>query len=182
MIPIKVTKISYHAQSRSYAIKLKEIAGKKQISLIVGSYEAQSIALAIESVKTPRPLTHDLLCNILSEIDGDLKDVRIYDLQEGVFYAQLDISSKTLGEKIIDSRPSDAIAVALRMKKPILVSKKVFDEAGILEEKNIINNNKNIKETYLSIDELKNKLNNAIEKEDYEDAAKLRDKISELRS
>tara|TARA_B100000029_G_scaffold456475_1_gene484516 strand:- start:73 stop:609 length:537 start_codon:yes stop_codon:yes gene_type:complete len=178
MIPIKVTKIAYHAESRSYAITLKEITGNKKIPLIVGSYEAQSIALAIESVDTPRPLTHDLICNIISGVDGDLKNARIYDIKEGVFFAQLDIHSKIFGKKIIDSRPSDAIAVALRMKKPILVSKKVFDEAGFIEN----DNNINAKKTDLSIDELNEKLKTAIDKENYEIAAKLRDKISELKS
>ena len=83
MIPVKVIKISYHPTSRSYAVILKEITGEKCLPVIVGSFEAQSIALAIESVDTPRPLTHDLICDVLTGIDSLLKTVRINSLEDG---------------------------------------------------------------------------------------------------
>ena len=126
MIPVKVTKISYHSESKSYAVILKEITGEKCIPVIVGSFEAQSIALAIETVDTPRPLTHDLICDLISGVDGVLNAVRINSLDEGVFFSQLEIESIKLGKRIIDARPSDAIAIALRMDTPILVAKKVL--------------------------------------------------------
>ena len=134
MIPVKVTKISYHSESKSYAVILKEITGEKCLPVIVGSFEAQSIALAIETVDTPRPLTHDLICDLISGVDGVLNAVRINSLDEGVFFSQLEIESIKLGKRIIDARPSDAIAIALRMNTPILVAKKVLEEAGLLED------------------------------------------------
>ena len=112
MIPVKVTKISYHSESKSYAVILKEITGEKCLPVIVGSFEAQSIALAIETVDTPRPLTHDLICDLISGVDGVLNAVRINSLDEGVFFSQLEIESIKLGKRIIDARPSDAIAIA----------------------------------------------------------------------
>ncbi len=103
MIPVKVTKISYHSESKSYAVILKEITGEKCLPVIVGSFEAQSIALAIETVDTPRPLTHDLICDLISGVDGVLNAVRINSLDEGVFFSQLEIESIKLGKRIIDA-------------------------------------------------------------------------------
>ena len=134
MIPVKVLKISYHPESRSYAVILKEISGEICLPVIVGSYEAQSIALAIEVVETPRPLTHDLICDVITGIDGSLKTVRVSHLTDGVFYAQMELESDVIGNRIIDARPSDAIAVALRMKAPILVAPSVLKDAGVKED------------------------------------------------
>ena len=181
MIPVKVIKISYHPTSRSYAVILKEITGEKCLPVIVGSFEAQSIALAIEIVDTPRPLTHDLICDVLTGVDSLLKTVRINSLEDGVFYAQMEIESESLGERVIDARPSDAIAVALRMNTPIFVSSKVLKEAGVTEN-SLTNNEPKEKTSTISLKTLKEKLKNAIEEEDYEIAAKLRDRISDLES
>ena len=181
MIPVKVIKISYHPTSRSYAVILKEITGEKCLPVIVGSFEAQSIALAIESVDTPRPLTHDLICDVLTGIDSLLKTVRINSLEDGVFYAQMEIESDSFGNRKIDARPSDAIAVALRMNTPILVSSKVLKEASVSED-SLINDKPKAKKSSISLKSLKEKLKSAIEEEEYEIAAKLRDKISDLES
>lgn len=181
MIPLKVVKISYQPDTRSYAVILKEINGNRCIPVMVGAFEAQSIALAIESVETPRPLTHDLICDVLTNVKSNLQSVLINDLQEGVFFAQLEIESKSLGKKIIDSRPSDAIAIALRMDCKILIYPKIINQAGVAEE-DLINKKEDSKKNILSIDALKEKLENAIQEEEYEVAAKLRDKIIELES
>lgn len=181
MIPVKVTKISYHSESKSYAIILKEITGEKCLPVIVGSFEAQSIALAIETVDTPRPLTHDLICDVITGVDSVLNTVRINGLEEGVFFAQLEIESTTFGKRNIDARPSDAIAIALRMDTPILVANKVIDEAGVLEE-SIEEEKPSKKKNQLSLKTLKNRMQSAIDEEEYEIAAKLRDKISRLKS
>ena len=181
MVPVKVIKISYHPTSRSYAVILKEITGEKCLPVIVGSFEAQSIALAIESVDTPRPLTHDLICDVLTGIDSLLKTVRINSLEDGVFYAQMEIESDSFGNRIIDARPSDAIAVALRMNTPILVSSKVLKEASVSED-SLTNDTPKVKKSTISLKSLKEKLESAIEEEEYEIAAKLRDKISDLES
>ena len=179
MIPVKVTKISYHSVSKSYAVILKEINGDKCLPVIVGSFEAQSIALAIETVDTPRPLTHDLICDLISGVDGVLNAVRINSLDEGVFYSQLEIESIKLGKRIIDARPSDAIAIALRMDTPILVAKKVLEEAGLLED-SIKKEGPQIKKEEISLKTLRERMQSAIDDEEYEIAAKLRDRISKL--
>ena len=181
MIPVKVLKISYHPPSRSYAVILKEITGEKCLPVIVGSFEAQSIALAIEVVDTPRPLTHDLICDVFTGIDGSLKTVRVNHLQDGVFFAQLELESDDFGSRVIDARPSDAIAVALRMNTPILVAPKVIKEAGV-DEDTLTADTPIEKKPGFSLKVLKEKLRDAIEEEKYEIAAKLRDKISELES
>ena len=112
MIAVKVNKISFHPPSRSYAVILKEIDGERRLPVIVGAFEAQSIALALEYMDPPRPLTHDLIGNIIKGIGSKLKTVKINTLKEGVFYASLEIGGDGIGERSIDSRPSDALAVA----------------------------------------------------------------------
>jgi bifunctional DNase/RNase len=179
MIPVKVNKISYHSKSKSYAIVLKEIEGKRCMPVIIGSFEAQSIALAIEEIQTPRPLTHDLICDFISAVDVSLKAIKIYSLNEGVYFAKIIIISEHMGEKTIDARPSDAIAVALRMHTPILVSKKVFDKVSV-EEKLLFQENERKKIKKDPLPELKREMELAIEKEEYELAAELRDKINNL--
>lgn len=179
MIPVKVNKISYHSKSRSYAIILEEIEGERCMPVIIGSFEAQSIAFAIKELETPRPLTHDLICDFISAVDVSLKAIKIYSLNEGVYFAKIIIISKHLGEQIIDARPSDAIAVALRMNTPILVSKKVFDKASV-EEKLLFQEKKRKKINEDPLSELKREMELAIEKEEYELAAELRDKINKL--
>tara|TARA_B100000029_G_scaffold6269_2_gene6782 strand:- start:7955 stop:8500 length:546 start_codon:yes stop_codon:yes gene_type:complete len=181
MIPVKVLKISYHPPSRSYAVILKEITGEKCLPVIVGSFEAQSIALAIEVVDTPRPLTHDLICDVITGIDGALKTVRVSHLQDGVFYAQMELESEDIGNRIIDARPSDAIAVALRMNAPILVSPNVLEEAGVTESA-LKDKDQAGSKPDLSLRALKEKLKKAVEEEEYETAAKLRDRIIDLES
>ena len=181
MIPVKVLKISYHPESRSYAVILKEITGEKCLPVIVGSFEAQSIALAIEVVDTPRPLTHDLICDVITGIDGKLKTVKINHLKDGVFYAQMELESNIFGNRVIDARPSDAIAVALRLNSPILVAPRVLAEAGVKED-TLRNVKKPRNKPDLSLKALKKKLKKAVEEEEYEFAAKLRDKISNLKS
>ena len=181
MIPVKVTKISFHPPSRSYAVILKEITGDRYLPVIVGSFEAQSIALAIEVVDTHRPLTHDLICDIITGVDGNLKTIKISNLDDGGFYAKLELESEKLGMRVIDARPSDAVAVALRMKAPILVSSDIMNEASV--DKDAFSDYEvPEKKSGLSLKGLKEKLNKAIESEDYEIAAKIRDKISEMES
>lgn len=186
MIPVKVTKISYDSEGRNYVVILQEISGNKFLPVIVGSFEAQAIALAIESVETPRPLTHDLICDFIIAIESTLKKIRINNLQEGVFFAQLDIESNESAQVHIDARPSDAIALALRMGTPIFVDSQVMDDAGLLLEDTIKENQKspfkNKKKLGKSLQRLKEKMQIAIAEEEYEIAAKLRDKISELKS
>ncbi len=180
MVPCKVKKISYDSINRCYAVILKNITSSDFFSVNIGSVEAQSIALAIESVNVPRPLTHDLICDILKKNKIKLKTVRINDIVDGVYIAELETETKNNNVNLIDARPSDAIAIALRMNAPILANKKVFDN-----EVDIKNANSDIdgkEQDLYSVKVFKDKLQNAIQKEEYEIAAKIRDKLSELES
>ena len=179
MIPVNVDKISFHPSSRSYAVLLKEKNSEKVLPILVGSFEAQSIALALEVVETPRPLTHDLICEMIKKIDAKLVSVGISKLNDGVFYAKLNIKGLKFGNKQIDSRPSDAISIALRLNAQIYVSPEVIKEAGVNQED--IQEESSITPKY-SIEDLELKLKKAVEKEEYEKAAKIRDKLKELNS
>ena len=178
MVPVKVQKISFHPPSRSYAVILNEINGERKLPVIVGSFEAQSIALALEAMETPRPLTHDLIGLLINEIDANLVAVRITNIEDGVFYASLDINGEITGKRSIDSRPSDAIAVGLRMKAPIMISDELFEEAGLSESNYETSQNS---EKVLSVKELEDRLQIAVDNEKYEVAAKIRDQINELK-
>ena len=178
MVPVKVQKISFHPPSRSYAVILSEINGERKLPVIVGSFEAQSIALALEAMETPRPLTHDLIGLLINEIDANLVAVRITNIEDGVFYASLDINGEMTGKRSIDSRPSDAIAVGLRMKAPIMISDELFEEAGLSESNYETGQNS---ENVLSVKDLEDRLQIAVDNEKYEVAAKIRDQINELK-
>ena len=178
MIPVKIQKISYYHPNRSYAVILKELDGDRKLPVLVGAYEAQSIAMAMEYLETPRPLTHDLIVNLINGIEGKLSSVKITKLEDGVFFSILDIQSNSLGHREIDSRPSDALAVALRMHSPILVANDVMEEAIILENdsEKIVNDIQEEPQIQL----LERQLQKAIDKEEYEMAARIRDKINEI--
>jgi len=178
MIPVKIQKISYYHPNRSYAVILKELDGDRKLPVLVGAYEAQSIAMAMEYLETPRPLTHDLIVNMINGIEGKLSSVKITKLEDGVFFSILDIQSNSLGHREIDSRPSDALAVALRMHSPILVANDIMEQAIILENdsEKIVNDIQQEPQIQL----LERQLQKAIDKEEYEMAARIRDKINEI--
>ena len=138
MIPVKIKKISYYHPSRSYAVILEEIDGDRNLPVLVGAYEAQSIAMAMEFVETPRPLTHDLIVNMINEIEGKVSAIKITKVEDGVYFSSIDIDSKLFGNKKIDSRPSDALAIALRVHAPILVATDVMKEAIVWEKDSLM--------------------------------------------
>lgn len=180
MIPVKIKKISYYHPSRSYAVILEEINGNRSLPVLVGAYEAQSIAMAMEFVEAPRPLTHDLIVSLIKKIDGKLTAIKITKIEDGVYFSTIDIKSKILGHRHIDSRPSDALAIALRMHTPILVAEEVMDEAIVWEEDSLIIEDE-IKQSP-ELETLEEQLQKAIEKEEYEIAARIRDKIKDFDS
>lgn len=180
------------ANSGTHALIMKEVHGNRRLPVIIGSFEAQAIALELEKYKRPRPLTHDLFYHVLSSMGIDLVEVLITEIKEGIFYAT--ITFKTYDNNVFDfdARPSDAIALAVRFRCPIFTYEPVLSEAGIevreedfYEEdepevpvpQNQPASSKDIKsriqELYLAIEE-------AIIMEDYEKAAKLRDEIQKL--
>ncbi|MBI1806414.1 MAG: bifunctional nuclease family protein, partial [Ignavibacteria bacterium] len=117
------------ASGGAYALILKEVNGNRRLPIIIGAFEAQSIALEMEGIKPPRPLTHDLIKNILETMGADLAEITISELRDGTFYAKLSFDSQE-----IDARPSDAIALAVRFGAPIYVAEKVMEEAAFLPE------------------------------------------------
>ncbi len=130
MIEVKVVNVAIDANSKMPVILLKEKNGEKTLPIWIGLFEAQAIALALENVKPPRPLTHDLAKSLIEKLEGKVDKVVISDLKNNTFYAQILI--KKNGESIkVDSRPSDAIALALRLNVPIFIDETVLDKVTI---------------------------------------------------
>ena len=117
----------------AYALILKEMNGNRRLPIIIGAFEAQSIALEMEGIKPPRPLTHDLMKNIIDTFGVSLQDVYINELRDGTFYAKITIEGVNDSQEV-DSRPSDAIALAVRYGVPIFVAEEVLNEAGIIAD------------------------------------------------
>lgn len=192
MIEVEVVKIAFYPPSKGYAVLLKEVGGEKQLPVIVGAFEAQAIALALEGMKMPRPMTHDLISNILEDIGADIKEVIITDLIDGTFYAKIAMDFNEYDSRDVDSRPSDAIAIALRVGAPVYVSEGVMSEAGVVAEdlEGVTEESESLSEetslsspaesTGDSLVELQEALKKAIDAEDYEKAARLRDKIQKI--
>ncbi len=171
----------------AYALILKETNGKRKLPIIIGAFEAQSIALELEGMKPPRPLTHDLMKSIIDTFAVSLNEVCISELRDGTFYAKLFVEGLSETQEI-DSRPSDAIALAVRYGAPIYVEEKVLSEAGIVSEDGDDDADDDTpkpepptKQFTSKFEQLQAALKQAIEKEDYEKAAKLRDDIRKLR-
>ena len=196
-IRLNVLGISYsQTQTGAYALVLAEEAGKRRIPIIVGGFEAQAIAIQLEGLKPPRPLTHDLFLNFSKTFKIDLIEVTIYKLEEGVFFAKLTCDDgKNIVE--IDARTSDAIALALRFKCPIFTTEEIMQRAGIIldfdkesakksdperesKKQDIKVENKPQSEELKSIKmpELKSMLDEAIRDENYERASLIRDEIN----
>ena len=178
---------SSQSSGGAYALILKEVNGSRRLPILIGAFEAQSIALEMEGIKPPRPLTHDLMKNILDLLGGELVDVCINELRDGTFFARLNLEAQE-----IDSRPIDAIALAVRYGAPIYVAEKVMAEASFIsegEESEKItpanlksDQNESAKPPLTQLEQLEKQLNEAIAKEDYEKAAHLRDEIKKLQA
>ena len=176
------------ASGGAYALILREVNGNRRLPIIIGASEAQSIALEMEGIKPPRPLTHDLMKNIIASFGAELAEILIDDLRDGTFYAKLSIDSQ-----LIDSRPSDAIALAVRYGVQIFVASSVMDEAGFVPEEEEEEQQQGAAPPPKSkspspqqptrmtkLEVLNQQLLEAIEKENYEKAASLRDEIRKL--
>ena len=161
---------------------LEEIDGKRKLPIVIGGFEAQSIAIALDKeIQPPRPLTHDLFKNFANNYDIKIKQVIIHKLVDGIFFSSV-ICERNKEEEIFDARTSDAIALALRFESPIYTYDKILDKAGIILKKEIKDKKqKKFDESFkgFSIKQLNKKISKAIEEEDYELAAKLRDEINQ---
>ncbi|RIV38192.1 hypothetical protein D2V08_00330 [Flagellimonas lutimaris] len=204
LVRLKIKGISYsQTQNGAYALILNEEEGDRKLPIVIGAFEAQSIAIALEKeIKPPRPLTHDLFKNFADRFKIVVKQVIIHKLVDGVFYSSL-ICERGEEEEIIDARTSDAIALALRFNAPIFTYKTILDKAGIFlkfssKEKSeddddsimvdeILQEGEAVEiesgsDTHgyreMSLKELHKELDKAVASEDYEKAAKLRDEIS----
>ncbi|GAA4965429.1 bifunctional nuclease family protein [Algibacter aquimarinus] len=202
LVKLNIKGISYsQTQNGAYALILNEEDGDRKLPIVIGAFEAQSIAIALEKeISPPRPLTHDLFKNFADRFDIVVKQVIIHKLVDGVFYSSL-ICERDKIEEIIDARTSDAIALALRFQAPIFTYKNILDKAGIYLKVNPKKDDEDQDtqdsilmdelvanelepnapvESFKSktIEELHKLLNEAVANEDYEKAASIRDEIS----
>jgi len=183
----------------AYALILNENEGNRRLPIIIGTFEAQAIALELEHIKPPRPMTHDLLRNVIQSFDSFVKFIFINSLKDGTFFAQV-VYEHNGSEVEQDSRPSDAIALAIRFKAPIYVSPEVLGEAGIVseDESKETSTSKASSEGAMAgsampevskpgsspsekLRQLEKKLDLAIKNEDYEKAAQIRDQIAKMK-
>src|SRR5262252_4631876 len=133
-IELKIVALSHSiTQTHSYAVVLGEVNGLRRLPIVIGGFEAQAIAVALEKMQPSRPLTHDLMKNFMSAFNIELHEIIISDLQEGIFYSKLVCSSDNDTIEI-DSRTSDALALAVRFGCPIYTYENILDSAGILME------------------------------------------------
>lgn len=196
-IKLNVLGISYsQTQTGAYALVLTEEIGERRIPIIIGGFEAQAIAIQLEGLKPPRPLTHDLFLNFAMSFGVNLVEVNIYKLEEGVFYSKL-ICNNGGRDITIDARTSDAIALALRFKCPMYTTEEILEKSGIIidiqqkddkkfakpESKDVENEKNTSSEDYgkykkLDIDSLEELLSEAIKNEEYEKASIIQSEIN----
>ena len=187
-IKLNVLGITFsQVQAGAYALVLSEENGTRRVPIIIGTPEAQSIAIFLEGLHPPRPLTHDLFISFMEKVNVSLKEIFIYRFVDGVFYSELVF---TKGNEMIkiDSRTSDAIALAVRTNAPIYTTKAIMAEAGIIMEEEDMTNDFEETENIsgqrerspenLSEEELKTALKDAVSMEDYEKASKIRDLLN----
>ena len=194
LVQLLINGISYsQTQNGAYALILSEIEGERKLPIVIGTNEAQSIAIAIEKeIKPPRPLTHDLFKNFCIRYDIKIKQVIIHKLVDGVFYSSV-ICERDGVEEVIDSRSSDAIALAIRFEAPIYTYENILEKAGVVikvekevDDKSLLkelfaDENSEIENSNLSkktVKELEELLKIAVKNENYESAAKIRDEIT----
>lgn len=196
-IKLDIVGLSYsQTKSGAYALVLGEVNGRRRLPIIIGSFEAQAIAIEIEKMTPSRPLTHDLFKSFAQAYHINIQEIIIYNLVDGIFYSKLICSD---GKKVveIDARTSDAIAMAVRFECPIFTYEFILASAGIVIEGNDFVYLENINEPHeentvtattssnyggLSIDELKSKLAEALAEESYEKAAKIRDELNKRKA
>lgn len=169
----------------AYALVLGEINGNRRLPIIIGAFEAQAIALELEKIQPPRPMTHDLLRDAFNDMGGEVLDVVIDELREGTFFAKIRyVHDGEEGQ--LDSRPSDAVALAVRVDAPIYVAPPVLEEAGIPTDDESVSTLTNAtapeEEASLTrVERMEQQLDKAIQEEDYEKAARLRDEIAQIK-
>ena len=186
-IELEIVALSHSiTQTHSYAVVLGEINGLRRLPIVIGGFEAQAIAVALERMNPSRPLTHDLMKNFMMAFNVELHEIVINDLQEGIFYSKL-VCSSSNDTVEIDSRTSDALALAVRFGCPIYTYDSILDQAGVLMEddnKKTSSSSAVTSETggkddlkSMSLEDLNNLLTEVLEQEDYIKAIAIRDEI-----
>ena len=194
-VPVEIKWIIEDEQSNGYILQLIETNQDKGriLPVVIGAPEAHAIALELQGIKPFRPFTHDLAVQFLEALDAEVRKVVITELNKNTFFATICISSNSVGEQVIDSRPSDAIAIAIRVGAPIFVNEEVMNVAGLEVDVQTGAYNKAIKQADGSpdadtpiiqnnLEKLEKELQKAIESENYELAAKIRDQINLMKS
>jgi bifunctional DNase/RNase len=196
-IKLEIVGLSYsQTQSGAYALVLGESEGKRRLPIIIGGFEAQAIAIELEKMTPSRPLTHDLFKSMAKQFDISIKEILVYNLVEGIFYAKI-VCSTPEKEVEIDARTSDAIALAVRFGCPIFTYEFILSSAGILLDDESIRDSEKSEEDELleeedepitkkssedipsmNTSELEKKLNEAIANEEYERASRIRDELN----
>ncbi len=185
-IELEIVALSHSiTQTNSYAVVLGEVNGLRRLPIVIGGFEAQAIAVALERMKPTRPLTHDLMKNFMLAFNVDLHEVLIADLQEGIFYSKL-LCSSDADTVEIDSRTSDALALAVRFGCPIYIYENIFDIAGVenpdqgvIEESPVKSEPSPYEDLKkMSLEDLNTLLNEVLEQEDYIRAIAIRDEIN----
>lgn len=179
LISVRVDRVTLDPTSNRFIVILRDDENHRWLPIVVGSNEAQAIALQLEKISPPRPLTHDLIRNLLDAINAHVVRVIVNDLRESTYYAVISMKADGKNQEI-DSRPSDAIALALRMHAPIFVDEKVMKRAAVKEKLN-----EEELEEESDFDRLENlniELQKAIKDERFEDAARLRDEIQIIKN
>lgn len=190
-IELEIVALSHSiTQTHSYAVVLGEVNGLRRLPIVIGGFEAQAIAVALERMQPSRPLTHDLMKNFMMAFSVDLHEVVICDLQEGIFYSKL-LCSNEKDTVEIDSRTSDALALAVRFGCPIYTYENILESAGILTEDTGSSKKKTVTTTTtregaasqddlkdMSLEDLQTLLNDVLEQEDYIRAVAIRDEIN----
>ena len=196
-VKLNILGLSYsQTQTGAYALVLSEADGNRRIPIIIGAVEAQAIAIQLEGLKPPRPLTHDLFLNVALAFDIEITEVFIHKLEEGIFYAEI-VCEQHSNRIRVDSRTSDAIALALRFECPIFTTEEIIEKAGIImefDENGEVNDDSDdsdmikkksasrIDYSDLSPEELNEMLEAAITEEDYEKDSEIRDEINKRKS
>lgn len=193
-IKLEIVGLSYsQTQSGAYALVLSEVGGNRRLPIIIGGFEAQAIAIELEKMVPTRPLTHDLFKNFATTFNINVKEVIIYNLDEGIFFSKL-VCEQNGNEVEIDARTSDAIAIGIRFNCDIYTYEDILSSAGILLDETSMDEDELLAENLdeedeskgslesLSVDELQNELDQAIDNEDYELASRIRDEINKRNS
>ena len=183
LVAVRVDRVTLDTSTNRFVVILKDDIHGRWLPIVVGSTEAQAIALQLEKISPPRPLTHDLIKNILDSIKILVTRIVVNDLRENTYYASINLKLNGTAQEV-DARPSDAIALALRMQAPIYVDEGVMKRAAVMEQPSEDEMGEDFEQPISDVDQLEElniKLQKAVREERFEDAAKIRDEILEIK-